>query len=267
MTREQIENLLEAYNKGNIDKNRLIGLLSKSDPNIKDNNSKSPEAGFTDLGHTKVDISRLDRVGLPEVIYCKNKTNQQIVDASIELYEKNGFALLTRVDQKQFSSIQKHFPQSTYHKQPGLVVIGEGLPRRGCIAVISAGTSDAPVAEEAAITAEVLGCNVKRVYDAGVSGLHRLLSCREEISSSNVIVAVAGMEGALPSVIGGIFGGPVIGVPTSVGYGTSFQGLTPLLTMLNSCAPGVCVVNIDNGFGAGYMASLINNKIEKTGKK
>jgi len=246
--RDELIRLLEAFRAGGVSREELLDLLISE--------------GYTDLGHSKVDTSRLYRTGFPEVVFCKNKTDEEIIDISRELLSKNGFALLTKVSRGQHETLAPHFPDARFNERAGIVVIGEGMAARGLVSVISGGTSDIPVAEEAAITAEVFGCNVNRVFDAGVAGLHRLLSYRDKIAESNVIVAVAGMEGALPSVVGGLFGIPVIGVPTSVGYGAGFGGLAPLLAMLNSCAPGVCVLNIDNGFGAGYLASLINRKIE-----
>jgi NCAIR mutase (PurE)-related protein len=248
LVREELVRLLEAYRAGEIKKEELIDLIMSQ--------------GYTDLGHSKVDTSRLYRTGFPEVVFCANKTDQEIIDISGELLRKNGFVLLTRAKRSQYEALRAHLPEAVFHERASLIAIGPGIDKRGAVSVVSAGTSDEPVAEEASVTAELFGSNVSRIYDAGVAGLHRLLSHRDRIASSNVIVAVAGMEGALPSVVGGLFGIPVIGVPTSVGYGAGFGGLAPLLSMLNSCAPGVCVLNIDNGFGAGYLAALINKKIE-----
>jgi NCAIR mutase (PurE)-related protein len=248
MDREALERLLQAYDKKSIGREELLHLLLSG--------------GFTDMEHSKVDTSRYYRLGFPEVVYCRNKGSAQILDITGELYRKNGFVLLTRASAEQYAALRGPFPDSQYHEKAGVILVGKGMEKRGLVSCVSAGTSDLPVAEEAALTAEAFGCAVKRVYDAGVAGLHRLMACRDEIAPSNAIVAVAGMEGALPSVVGGLFGAPVIGVPTSVGYGANLGGLAPLLTMLNSCAPGVCVVNIDNGFGAGYLASLINRMVE-----
>lgn len=253
MTNNEIHSLLESYKNNLIGKDELIHILTSK--------------GYTDLGHTKVDTSRMSRTGFPEVVFCKNKTDGEIIDISVELYRKNGFALLTKATGDQYSSLKKKMPESVFHERAGIIVIGRGMKQAGNISVLSGGTSDTPVAEEAAITAEVFGCNVNRIYDVGVAGLHRLLSFGDVIKKSNAVVAVAGMEGALPSVVGGLFGIPIIGVPTSIGYGAGLGGLTPLLTMLNSCAPGVCVVNIDNGFGAGYLASLINKRIQDATKE
>jgi NCAIR mutase (PurE)-related protein len=249
MTRDELHELLEQYRQGEIETKGLVDLLVE-------------ERGFTDLGHSKVDTARLDRTGYPEVIYAKNKTDDELLQISEELYRKNGYALLTRSNIDQYRNIHRQFPDAVFHERAGVIVVGRGMEQRGLVSVLSGGTSDLPAADEAAVTAEVFGCKVQRIFDVGVAGIHRLLGHRERIAPSNVIVAVAGMEGALPSVVSGLFPCPVIGVPTSVGYGTNFRGVTPLLTMLNSCAPGVSVVNIDNGFGAGYLASLINRKIE-----
>lgn len=248
MDRKEMKELLDAFEKKRISKPRLLEILFSE--------------GFFDLGHTKVDFSRLERIGFPEVVFCKNKQEKEVVEIATALYKRNGFVLLTKANRAQFETVHGHIPESVYHERPGIIVIGKGMEKRGFVSVLSGGTSDFPVAEEAAITSEVFGCNVSRIYDVGVAGIHRLLSYKDTIEQSNVIIAIAGMEGALPSVVGGLFGIPIIGVPTSVGYGASFHGVTPLLTMLNSCAPGVSVVNIDNGFGAGYLASLINRKIE-----
>lgn len=249
MTREELQALLQEFRKDNIDVEKLCSLILS-------------DRGFEDLGHTKVDTSRQDRTGFPEVVYCKNKTDEELLQITGELYKRNGYALLTRAGFEQAHLLQEQFKDAVFHERAGLITVGKGMEQRGLVSVLTGGTSDIPVAEEAAVTAEIFGSHVQRIFDVGVAGIHRLFSHRDQIEKSNVIVAVAGMEGALPSVVGGLFPIPVIGVPTSVGYGTHLGGITPLLTMLNSCAPGVSVVNIDNGFGAGYLASLINRKIE-----
>ncbi len=249
MEREELLKLLEAFERGSLEKNELIDTLLAG-------------TGYSDLGYAKVDTSRVERTGFPEVVYCKNKTDEELVEISRELFQKNGFALLTKADHRQYSVLEQQVRGASFHERSGVIVIGTGMEKRGMVTVLSGGTSDVPVAEEAGVTAEVFGCNVQQIYDVGVAGIHRLFSYRGKISSSNAIVVVAGMEGALPSVVSGLFGIPVIGVPTSIGYGMNLGGITPLLTMLNSCAPGVSVVNIDNGFGAGYIASLINKRIE-----
>ncbi len=220
---------------------------------------------FEDIGYAKVDLHRKIRQGAAEVIYGSGKTSEQI-GGIIDVMKKNGqeTILITRLSKEKADEINmKH--QLTYYEYSKLGRIG-GMPTPdgiGRIVVATGGTSDIPVAEEAALTAQILGNEVVRLYDVGVAGLHRLLSHMEEIMSASVIIAIAGMEGALASVIGGLADCPVIAVPTSVGYGASFQGLSALLSMLNSCASGVSVVNIDNGFGAGYLASMMNHMVQK----
>jgi NCAIR mutase (PurE)-related protein len=215
---------------------------------------------YEDLGFAKVDHHRSIRNGYPEVIYCEGKTNGQITEIVKRLMLKNNNILATRASQDVYDAISKVTSDAEYHKDARIVIIKrkEIIITEKKIAVITAGTADIPVAEEAAITAEVMGNRVLRIYDVGVAGIHRLLSKMDTISEANVIIVVAGMEGALASVVGGLVDKPVIAVPTSVGYGANFGGLAALLTMLNSCASGIGVVNIDNGFGAGYLASNIN---------
>ena len=218
-------------------------------------------APFQDLGYAKVDHHRGLRQGIAEVIYGAGKTPEQI-SGILEAMKENGQkrVLITRLSQEAADIISQRY-ELEYH-QIGRVGILGGMPKpdgTGRIVVATGGTSDMPVAEEAALTAEVLGNQVVRLYDVGVAGIHRLMQHLEEIMSARVIIAIAGMEGALASVVGGLADCPVIGVPTSVGYGAAFQGLTALLAMINSCASGISVVNIDNGFGAGYLASMINH--------
>ena len=215
---------------------------------------------YEDLGFAKLDHHRTIRNGYPEVIYCEGKTNKQIVEIVQKLMLKNNNILATRASQEVYDAISELTSDAEYHTEAKIVVVKrkEIIVTEKKIAVITAGTSDIPVAEEAAVTAEVLGNRINRIYDVGVAGIHRLLSKMDIISECNVIIVVAGMEGALASVVGGLVDKPVIAVPTSVGYGASFGGLSALLTMLNSCASGIGVVNIDNGFGAGYLASNIN---------
>lgn len=216
---------------------------------------------FEDIGHATIDHHRALRKGFPEVILGEGKSSHQIISIIRRMRRQADDVLVTRVRKRKGLAIKKAIPEARYHPIPGIItlvsheaeVVGKGL-----ILVISAGTSDIPVGEEAALTAEMMGNRVERLYDVGISGIHRLFSKAELIQSANVIIVVAGMEGALPSVVGGLVDRPVIAVPTSVGYGTSFGGVAALLAMLNSCASGVSVVNIDNGFGAGYVASLIN---------
>ncbi len=216
---------------------------------------------FEDLGFTRIDHHRSLRKGFPEVIWGEGKTSEQILPIMRQLKRKGQNILITRLDEKKARAIQKVFSKSQYYPRSRVLthlthpVESEG---KGTILVITAGTTDIPVAEEAAVTAQFMGNRVESLYDVGVAGIHRLLSERVRLEAARVLIVVAGMEGALPSVVGGLVNRPVIAVPTSVGYGTSFGGITALLAMLNSCASGVAVVNIDNGFGAGYMASLIN---------
>jgi len=216
---------------------------------------------FEDLGYARVDHHRSLRKGFPEVIWGEGKTPGQILSIMKQLKGKGQNILITRLEEKKAKAIQKVFPKSQYYPKSKVLtylthpVKSEG---KGTVLVITAGTTDIPVAEEAAVTAQFMGNRVETLYDVGVAGIHRLLSERERLEAARVLIVVAGMEGALPSVVGGLVDRPVIAVPTSVGYGTSFGGITALLAMLNSCASGVAVVNIDNGFGAGFMASLIN---------
>ena len=218
---------------------------------------------FEDLGYAKLDHHRHLRQGIPEVIYGAGKTPEQITGIVTAMRDRGQrLVLITRLSQEVADTVAKDLPDMQYHQTARIGIIGE-IPAPdgvGKIVVATGGTSDMPVAEEAAITAEALGNEVVRLYDVGVAGVHRLLSRLDVIMSARAIIAVAGMEGALASVVGGLADCPVIGVPTSVGYGASFGGLSALLTMLNSCASGVCVVNIDNGFGAGYLASMINHQ-------
>ncbi len=215
---------------------------------------------FEDLGFAKVDHHRNIRNGYPEVIYCQGKTNEQIKMIVDKLMQKNNNIMATRASAEVFESIRQITEDAVYYEDARIVVVKkrniEKSPKM--IAVVTAGTSDIPVAEEAAITCETMGQWVERVYDVGVAGIHRLFAKTDIIMEANVIVVVAGMEGALASVVSGLVDKPVIAVPTSVGYGANFGGLSALLTMLNSCATGIGVVNIDNGFGAGFLAAMIN---------
>lgn len=246
-----VKDILEKLERGEIDSGEALGLI-KSSP-------------FDDLGYAKVDTHRRLRQGESEVIYGEGKTAEQIIGI-IDSLKKNGSdpVLITRIDADKADAVaQKH--EISYNKDARIAVAGtmpepDGI---GKIVIATGGTSDIPVAEEAALTAEVLGNEVVRLYDVGVAGIHRLLAHKEQIMEASVIIAVAGMEGALASVVGGLADCPVIAVPTSVGYGASFGGLAALLSMLNSCAGGVACVNIDNGFGAGFMASRINHMNKK----
>lgn len=243
----EIKNLLEGVKNGEISVDDAVLKLKKQP--------------FEDLGFAKVDLHRQVRQGTAEVIYGAGKTFEQIISI-IKSMQKNGQhnILVTRLDEMSFDEVSTSV-ELNYCRDAKIGIVGSKKKADGIgrIVVISGGTSDMHVAEEAAVTAEFFGNEVVRIYDAGVSGLHRLLSHLDEIMSASVIIAVAGMEGALASVVGGLADCPVIAVPTSVGYGASFDGLSALLSMLNSCSAGVTVVNIDNGFGAGYMADMINH--------
>ena len=219
---------------------------------------------YIDINCAKIDIQRQKRKGYIEAIFCEHKTNEQLIKIFKTFVENNQNVIATRATFEQFEALKKEFPTCKYDREARIItLVQKEVEKRGLVALCCAGTADIPVAQEAALTAEFYGSNVKRYYDIGVAGIHRLFDKIDEIRKANVIVAVAGMEGALGSVIAGLVDIPVIAVPTSVGYGASFQGLSALLTMLNSCAEGMTVVNIDNGFGAGYSANLINRKIAK----
>ncbi|NLH99814.1 MAG: nickel pincer cofactor biosynthesis protein LarB [Chthonomonadales bacterium] len=224
---------------------------------------------YEDLGFARVDHHRALRTGFPEVIYCPGKTVSQVVQIAERLARTGAKVMATRADGNVAEAMQAAFPHAVYHEAARIVVVPQmagqteddrehNPPTVGTVLVVSAGTADQPVAEEAAVTASELGSPVERLYDVGVAGLHRLLDQRDRLFAANVIIVVAGMEGALASVVGGLVGRPVVAVPTSVGYGANFQGLSALLTMLNSCATGVAVMNIDNGFGAGCFAHAVN---------
>ncbi|MEE2988094.1 MAG: nickel pincer cofactor biosynthesis protein LarB [Verrucomicrobiota bacterium] len=227
---------------------------------IKLSDAEAQLKGFEDLGHSRVDLEREERNGIPEVIYGGGKTPEQIIDIMVSMEARGQNILATRIVPEVAVEIIQTYPAAVYHELARLVELRTFEPARTTekIAIVCAGTSDLSVAEEARLTAEFYGNATARVYDAGVAGLHRLLASLETIRSCRVVVVVAGMEGALPSVVGGLVKAPIIAVPTSIGYGANFDGLSALLTMLNSCASGVSVVNIDNGFGAGFLASRIN---------
>ena len=219
---------------------------------------------FEELGYAKLDTHREIRSGFPEVIYCSGKPDDYLVSIYQKMYEHNREVFGTRASRRQYDLVKEVVPAVTYDEVSHILKAEKPDKKRiGCIAVCTAGTADIPVAEEAAQTAEYFGSYVDRIYDVGVSGIHRLLSRVDVIQSANCVVAVAGMEGALASVLGGLVSNPVIAVPTSVGYGASMHGLSALLTMINSCANGIAVVNIDNGYGAGYMATQINRLAER----
>ena len=217
---------------------------------------------YEDLGYARLDHHRALRQGFPEVVFAQGKTPDQVANIMARLAERNDRVLATRASPETYQVVRAQIADAAYHAIGRLIVINRSANHDGVpgIVLASAGTADMPVAEEAAVTAELMGNHVERLYDVGVAGLHRLLDKAETLRKAHVIIVVAGMEGALASVVAGLVSVPVIAVPTSVGYGASFGGLAPLLTMLNSCAPGVAVVNIDNGYGAGHLASLINRK-------
>jgi NCAIR mutase (PurE)-related protein len=247
MNIQKLEDLLKRVKSGEMTIDKAIMQL-KSLP-------------FEDLGFTRIDHHRSLRKGFPEVIWGEGKTSEQILSIMKQLKKKGQNILVTRLEEKKARAVQKVFLKSKYYPiSKVLTYLTHPVKSggKGTVLVITAGTTDIPVAEEAAITAQFMGNRVETLYDVGVAGIHRLLYEREKLEKARVFIVVAGMEGALPSVVGGLVDRPVIAVPTSVGYGTSFGGITALLAMLNSCASGIAVVNIDNGFGAGYMASLIN---------
>jgi pyridinium-3,5-biscarboxylic acid mononucleotide synthase len=218
---------------------------------------------YEDLGFAKPDSHRALRLGFPEVIFGQGKTPEQVADIAERLAANSSKLLITRASPECFSVVHSRLPETIFNPVARTISLNR-KPKAGRpgVMVLSGGTADVPVAEEAAVTAELMGSQVERAYDVGVAGIHRLLDQMERIRKARVLVVVAGMEGALPSVVGGLVSVPIIAVPTSIGYGASFGGLAPLLTMLNSCAAGVSVVNIDNGFGAGYLAALINGSVE-----
>ncbi|GAB4144255.1 MAG: nickel pincer cofactor biosynthesis protein LarB [Planctomycetota bacterium] len=219
-----------------------------------------------DLGFARVDRGRAIRCGTPEVVYCPGKLPSECARIAREIADRSGRVLLTRVAPDQVEAVRAALPGCEYHERARCATFARAAPEpRGLVAVVTAGTSDIAVAEEAAVTASFCGSRVERHFDVGVAGLHRLIECLPRIREARAVIAVAGMEGALPSVLAGQIENPVIAVPTSVGYGASFAGLAPLLAMLNSCAAGVAAVNIDNGFGAGYLASRINLLAESPG--
>jgi hypothetical protein len=239
----------------------LLEKFRSGKVSLKDTLGAFQAPPVADLGFAQVDAHRALRKGFAEVVYCAGKTSAQIVKIAAKILENEERLLLTRLTAEQAAVVRKKFKAAQYHEAARCITIEtRRLPKRpGTIAVLAAGTSDMSVAEEACVTADIMGNTVGRIYDVGVAGLHRLLNKLEMVQRANVVIVVAGMEGALPSVVAGLVRRPVIAVPTSVGYGANFGGLTPLLSMLNSCSSGVTVVNIDNGFGAGYAASQIND--------
>ena len=241
----EVREILEQVKAGNI--------------SVKEAEKYFKKQPFEELGYAKLDTHREVRSGFPEVVFCSGKPDEYLVSIYQRLFEENGEVFGTRAKMYQYELVKKVIPQVTYDEVSHILKVEKtGKARCGKIAVCTAGTADIPVAEEAAQTAEYFGSNVERIYDVGISGIHRLMSRLDVIQEANCVVAVAGMEGALASVLGGLVSRPVIAVPTSVGYGASLNGLSALLTMINSCANGIAVVNIDNGYGAGYIATQIN---------
>lgn len=237
----------------------MLEMVKTGEVSVEEAEKYFERKPFEDMGYAMLDTQREIRSGYPEVVYCSGKADEHLLRIFETLYRENGEVLGTRASMEQYELVRRSIPEVSYDKISRILKIEKpGKQRKGLIAVCTAGTADIPVAEEAAQTAEYFGNRVERIYDVGVSGIHRLLSKVENIRQANCVVAVAGMEGALASVIGGLVEHPVIAVPTSVGYGANMGGISALLTMINSCANGIAVVNIDNGYGAGYMASQIN---------
>ena len=219
---------------------------------------------YEELGYAKLDLHRKLRSGFPETVYCQGKPDQYLADIFDTLYRENGEVMGTRATEQQYLLVKERIPGIIYDPVSRILKAEpEGKERKGCVAVCTGGTADIPVAEEAAQTAEFFGCYVDRIYDVGVAGIHRILSKREQITRANCVITIAGMEGALGTVVAGLVENPVIAVPTPVGYGARFHGLSALLTMINSCANGISTVNIDNGYGAGYLAAQINRLAER----
>jgi NCAIR mutase (PurE)-related protein len=247
-----------------LDKNKLkqlLDLVASGKLSVEDATSKLSHLSFEDIEYAHIDHHRSLRKGFPEVIYGEGKTTEQITGIMEKMSPHEDIILVTRVDEQKAKHIVSHFPDAVFHNSAKMIILkNKSIPKqgKGKILILSAGTSDIPVAKEAFLTADAMGNEVESVFDVGVAGIHRLFNYKDLIDQSSVLVVVAGMEGALPSVVAGMVSKPVIAVPTSIGYGVSFGGLTALFAMLNSCSSNVAVVNIDNGFGAGYIASMIN---------
>jgi pyridinium-3,5-biscarboxylic acid mononucleotide synthase len=238
---------------------RLLRRVKAGSASVEEAARALVDLPFASLGYATVDTHRSLRSGFPEVVYGERKSLSQLEGIVGALVERGQPVLVTRLSQDKAEALQKRWPRADYHEEARILHLPQGRkPRAGRVAVVCAGTSDIPVAEEAAVTATALGAEVARVYDVGVAGLHRLLRRRAEVQEAHAAVVVAGMEGALASVVGGLVGVPVVAVPTSVGYGANLGGISALLTMVNSCAPNVAVVNVDNGFGGGFYAALIS---------
>jgi NCAIR mutase (PurE)-related protein len=239
----------------------MLAALQDGALSVDDALGRLRDLPYEDLGYASVDHHRSLRTGFPEVILGQGKTPEQIASIAERLAANSESVLVTRADHDAYTSVKERLPDAVYHPAARAITLErEGRARFPGVVICCAGTSDVPVAEEAAVTAEVMGSAADRMYDVGVAGIHRLLDKTDRLRQARAIVVVAGMEGALPSVVAGLVAAPVIAVPTSIGYGASFGGLAPLLAMLNACAAGVAVVNIDNGFGAGYMAAVINRQ-------
>ncbi|SET88916.1 nickel pincer cofactor biosynthesis protein LarB [Lacrimispora sphenoides] len=237
----------------------MLNLVKSGEMEIQEAEQLLKDLPYEDLGYAKLDHHRALRSGFGETVFCQGKPDPYLVEIYRKFYERDGEVLGTRASEEQFELVKSVVPEVQYDPISRILKVERTeKDRKGCVAVCTGGTADIPVAEEAAQTAEYFGCHVDRIYDVGVAGIHRLLSQRDRIRNASCIIAVAGMEGALGTVIAGLADCPVIAVPTSVGYGASFHGLSALLTMLNSCANGISVVNIDNGYGAGYLATQIN---------
>lgn len=242
-----------------MDVHKMLEQVKAGQLDIAEAEEKLKDLPYEDLGYAKLDHHRKLRSGFGETIFCQGKPDPYLKEIFLKFYERDGEVLGTRASKEQYELIRSLVPAAVYDPISRIVKVEKPDKEHvGCVAVCTGGTADIPVAEEAAQTAEYFGTKVDRIYDVGVAGIHRLLSQRERISKANCIIAVAGMEGALGTVIAGLADAPVIAVPTSVGYGASFHGLSALLTMINSCANGIAVVNIDNGYGAGYLATQIN---------
>lgn len=244
---ERIRGMLKGVKAGRVSLNRALKIVK--------------ELPYLDLGFAKVDHHRALRRGFPEVIFGKGKTAEQIISIAKKIISHDGTLLITRTDKKVYSKLKKIYPKAIFEEKAKIIYLIKkpAVSKKGIVLIVTAGTADMPIAEEARVTLELMGNKVEALYDVGVAGLHRVLDKKGSLEKASVIIVIAGMDGALASVVSGLVSKPVIAVPTSVGYGASFSGIAPLLTMMNSCSPGVAVVNIDNGFGAAYFASMINN--------
>lgn len=240
---------------------KILEKVSNGELKIEEALEKLKSLPFEDLGFVRIDHHRHLRKGFPEVIFCQGKSLSQIKTIVKKIWEKGNLVIATRATKRIYRVIKEVIPEAVYYQEARIVAAGKSKPvinKENFILVITAGTGDIPVAEEAKVTAQLMGNRVETLYDVGIAGIHRLIEGKELLMNANVLVVVAGMEGALPGVVGGLVEKPVIAVPTSIGYGISLNGISALMGMLNSCSPGIAVVNIDNGFGAGYLASLIN---------